>query len=79
MTVDILSLFQKTPPVKSTAAPTVSKSDIAAKIYNEMVVTSTARPPRKEIIKRFMDEAGLTLRGANTYLYNLDKKFKTVV
>ncbi len=33
-------------------------------------------PSRKAIIKRFVDEAGLTANGANTYLYNFDRKHK---
>jgi hypothetical protein len=53
-----------------------SKAELARKIYDEMLSSSPIRPSRKEIIKRFMDEAGLTANGANTYLYNMDKKTK---
>lgn len=71
----ILSLFA---PVVKTEKQSrgKTKAELARQIYEEMISASSIRPSRKEIIKRFMDEAGLTANGANTYLYNLDKKNK---
>jgi len=52
---------------------TASKSELAEQIYKEMMIDGV-HPIRKEVIKRFIDEVGLTQAGASTYQYNIKKK-----
>ena len=53
----------------------VSKADIARKIYQEMM-DGNNHPVRKDVIARFMSEAGLSKAGAATYHYNIKKSMK---
>jgi hypothetical protein len=61
--------------IKSGAKDGNSKSAIAAKIYKEMADSET-NYTRKDILAKFMTEAGLTEAGAATYYYNITKKAK---
>lgn len=45
------------------------KKDVAVEIFKSMEGAK-----RKEVIARFMDEAGLTKAGAGTYYYNIKKE-----
>jgi hypothetical protein len=56
---------------------TGSKSEIALKIYIEMIESET-QFSRKDVLERFQSEANLTLEGSKTYYYNISKKFKDV-
>ena len=56
---------------------TGSKSEIALKIYKEMI-ESESQFTRKDVLERFQKEAGLTLEGSKTYYYNITKKMKEV-
>jgi hypothetical protein len=50
-----------------------SKSAIATRIYQEMAASKESFT-RKQIIERFISEAGLTAAGAATYYFNITKK-----
>ncbi len=54
-----------------------TKSAIAKQIYAEML-TSNNTFTRKDVIARFVSEAGLTSAGAATYYFNITKKSKSV-
>jgi hypothetical protein len=56
---------------------TGSKSELALKIYIEMIESET-QFSRKDVLERFQSEANLTLEGSKTYYYNISKKFKDV-
>lgn len=52
----------------------LSKSELARRIYSEVEAASAANNTeisRKEVIKRFMEEAGLSKPGAQTYYQNI--------
>lgn len=55
------------------AAPVLTKADKARKIFTECYA-QTPVPKREVIIKRFIEEAGLTKAGAGTYLQNMKNK-----
>jgi hypothetical protein len=55
-----------------------SKSAIATRIYQEMA-NGEEQFTRKQVIDRFVTEAGLTPSGAATYYFNITKKAKQVV
>ena len=52
---------------------TTNKSAIATAIFNESKKMDPV-PPRKAILTRFINEAGLTEKGAATYYHNLRNK-----
>lgn len=54
----------------------VKKADMARKIFDEEWVKTEGKPVRKVVIKRFIDEAGLTEKGSSTYFFNIKKKHK---
>lgn len=64
---------KKEKPVKpkSDASKGPSKRELAEQIFNNMKGAA-----RKDIIKQFIEKAGLTKAGAATYYYNLTKKAK---
>lgn len=49
--------------------PEVTKADIARKMYE-----SISDEPREIIVQAFVDGAGLTPKGAQTYFYNCKRK-----
>lgn len=51
--------------------PEVTKADIARKMYETI-----SGEPREIIIQAFVDGAGLTPKGAQTYFYNCKRKAK---
>ena len=53
--------------------PDTSKADVARKMFE-----SIADEPREVIVQAFVDGAGLTPKGAQTYFYNCRRKFKSV-
>ncbi len=52
-----------------------TKSAIANQIYVDML-NSDQQFTRKDVIARFVSEAGLTAAGAATYYFNITKKYK---
>jgi hypothetical protein len=54
--------------------PEITKADIARKMY-EII----SDEPREIIIQAFVDGAGLTPKGAQTYFYNCKRKAKKSV
>jgi hypothetical protein len=52
--------------------PDISKADIARKMFETI-----ADEPREVIVQAFVDGAGLTLKGAQTYFYNCRRKANT--
>lgn len=54
-----------------TKQPEVTKADIARKMYETI-----SGEPREIIIQAFVDGAGLTPKGAQTYFYNCKRKAK---
>lgn len=63
----------------ATAATVVSKADKARKVFNEAYADPTKVPARKDIIAKMVTEAGLTPKGAATYLQNFKSKAGLVV
>jgi hypothetical protein len=61
--------------VSTRSANGSSKSAIATRIYAEMAAAKESFT-RKQIIDRFVTEAGLTSAGAATYYFNITKKSK---
>jgi hypothetical protein len=59
-------------------ATAVAKADKARTIFKEAYSMNPV-PQRKDIINRFVSEAGLTKAGAATYLQNMKKKAGLVV
>jgi hypothetical protein len=53
-------------------APDTSKADVARKMFETI-----ADEPREVIVQAFVDGAGLTLKGAQTYFYNCRRKANT--
>jgi len=54
----------------------IKKTDQAKLIYQEMMNKENgSHPKRSDVIKRFMDECGLSQAGASTYQYNMKKMF----
>ena len=51
----------------------VTKADVARAIFNESYSMNPV-PQRKDILNRFVEEAGLTKSGAATYLQNFKDK-----
>lgn len=49
----------------------ITKADLAREIFDRMYGQPNVR--RKDILKAFEDEAGLTKNGANTYYQNIKK------
>jgi len=49
--------------------PDMSKSDVARKMYETI-----SEEPREVIVQAFVDGAGLTPKGAQTYFYNCRRK-----
>ena len=52
--------------------PDISKADVARKMFETI-----AEEPREVIVQAFVDGAGLTPKGAQTYFYNCRRKAKT--
>ena len=52
--------------------PDISKADVARKMFETI-----ADEPREIIVQAFVDGAGLTPKGAQTYFYNCKRKLKT--
>jgi hypothetical protein len=52
--------------------PDTSKADVARKMFE-----SIADEPREIIVQAFVDGAGLTPKGAQTYFYNCRRQVKT--
>ena len=52
--------------------PDMSKADVARKMFETI-----ADEPREIIVQAFVDGAGLTPKGAQTYFYNCKRKVKT--
>jgi hypothetical protein len=52
-------------------APDTSKADVARKMFETI-----ADEPREVIVQAFVDGAGLTPKGAQTYFYNCKRKAK---
>ena len=50
-------------------APDTSKADVARKMFDTI-----ADEPREVIVQAFVDGAGLTPKGAQTYFYNCRRK-----
>lgn len=61
-------------PFVAVAVKADAKADKARAIFNECYSNPAAIPQRKDIINRFVNEAGLTKAGAATYLQNFKKK-----
>ena len=77
------SVAQVEPTANEVVAPIVTqaatiKADKARAIFKEAYSMSPV-PQRKDIINRFVVEAGLTKAGAATYLQNMKKKAGLVV
>ena len=53
-------------------APDTSKADVARKMFETI-----AEEPREVIVQPFVDGAGLTPKGAQTYFYNCRRKATT--
>lgn len=53
-------------------APDTSKADVARKMFETI-----ADEPREVIVQAFVDGAGLTPKGAQTYFYNCRRKATT--
>ena len=53
-------------------APDTSKADVARKMFETI-----ADEPREVIVQAFVDGAGLTPKGAQTYFYNCRRKGTT--
>jgi hypothetical protein len=53
-------------------APDMSKADVARKMFETI-----ADEPREVIVQAFVDGAGLTPKGAQTYFYNCRRKANT--
>jgi hypothetical protein len=53
-------------------APDTSKADVARKMFETI-----ADEPREVIVQAFVDGAGLTPKGAQTYFYNCRRKGNT--
>jgi hypothetical protein len=53
-------------------SPDQSKADVARKMFETI-----ADEPREIIVQAFVDGAGLTPKGAQTYFYNCRRKAKT--
>lgn len=53
-------------------APDMSKADVARKMFETI-----ADEPREVIVQAFVDGAGLTPKGAQTYFYNCRRKATT--
>jgi hypothetical protein len=51
--------------------PDTSKADVARKMYE-----SISDEPREVIVQAFIDGAGLTPKGAQTYFYNCKRRVK---
>jgi hypothetical protein len=51
--------------------PDTSKADVARKMFETI-----AEEPREVIVQAFVDGAGLTPKGAQTYFYNCRRKAK---
>lgn len=54
----------------------VKKADIAREIFDQEWKKTEGNPVRKVVIKRFIEEAGLTSKGSSTYFFNIKKKYK---
>jgi bisphosphoglycerate-independent phosphoglycerate mutase (AlkP superfamily) len=52
--------------------PDTSKADVARKMFETI-----ADEPREVIVQAFVDGAGLTPKGAQTYFYNCRRKATT--
>lgn len=65
------TVAENTAVVKTVTA--VTKADVARAIFNESYSMNPV-PQRKDIINRFVAEAGLTKMGAATYLQNFKDK-----
>jgi len=52
--------------------PETSKADVARRMFETI-----ADEPREVIVQAFVDGAGLTPKGAQTYFYNCKRKVKT--
>jgi ribosomal protein S24E len=52
--------------------PDISKADVARKMFETI-----ADEPREVIVQAFVDGAGLTPKGAQTYFYNCRRKANT--
>lgn len=52
--------------------PDTSKADVARKMFETI-----SDEPREVIVQAFVDGAGLTPKGAQTYFYNCRRKVKT--
>jgi ribosomal protein S24E len=50
-------------------APDTSKADVASKMFETI-----ANEPREVIVQAFVDGAGLTPKGAQTYFYNCKRR-----
>lgn len=57
------------------AVKAVNKAEKAKELYLKLL-DSNVKLTRKEILAKFVEEIGLTVNGANTYLYNIQKSLK---
>jgi hypothetical protein len=53
----------------------VKKSEHTRRIFREELAVNDGKIVRKSIVARFMEEAGLSFPGANSYLTNMKREF----